>query len=270
MKKFITNNKILLFILVIFIIIFSIVIVNRKKPIDANQKYVQDLYAYLGDTNINMCGGLLTYSDKIVTENDISIENKLCNTYRLLDKTEFVKESLEKVKKQEYCEFNENIRFKIDDEKSNNCTITKFSADKIGKMYQNIYNKKIDNYITFKYDTDYKCIYEEKNYFCGLGEEKVITYSTNISDVYRLIESAYTKGNELVIEDYFLRVVDNTYYKSYTKSDSIECEIKNDDNIITNEILESCGTLYKHTFKKINDTYYWLNSKPIEYDKGSK
>ena len=80
-------------------------------------------------------------------------------------------------------------------------------------------------------------------------------------------------AHELIIYDYFLKVINDECFTSYmdtTKNDKCSTnysELTNKD--MTYKFLKKNGTLYKHTFKKDGKSYYWISSKPVNQEGNS-
>ena len=129
-----------------------------------------------------------------------------------------------------------------------------------------MFGSDISEYKQFQYDGATICYVKDDAYYCGLSE--TFTYSIGAEPhTYRAIKDAYKKGDELIIYDYFLKVINDECFTSYmdtTKNDKCSTnysELTNKD--MTYKFLKKNGTLYKHTFKKDGKSYYWVSSKPV-------
>mgnify|MGYP000180690052 CR=1 FL=1 len=63
--------------------------------------------------------------------------------------------------------------------------------------------------------------YDEDNYYCGLSEKYTYTIGAE-PHTYRTIKSAYKKGDEIAIYDYFLRTINDDCFTSYMKDEKDE------------------------------------------------
>ena len=83
---------------------------------------------------------------------------------------------------------------------------------------------------------------------------------------YRTIKSAYKKGDEIVIYDYFLRTINDDCFTSYMKDEKNETCGKALENKkeVDYKFLKKYGTRYVHIFKKSGDSYYWVSSKNLD------
>ena len=75
------KNLVLIISVIILIILLIFVVFLGEKKLDINSDKIKNLHASLGDVDTNKCGGLITYSDKTMTESDLDIENRLCKAY---------------------------------------------------------------------------------------------------------------------------------------------------------------------------------------------
>ena len=109
------------------------------------------------------------------------------------------------------------------------------------------------------------CYYDEDNYYCGLSEKYTYTIGAE-PHTYRTIKSAYKKGDEIVIYDYFLRTINDDCFTSYMKDEKNETCGKALENKkeVDYKFLKKYGTRYVHIFKKSGDSYYWVSSKNLD------
>ena len=179
--------KILNVIIVLLLIAIVVIIFKKGKPLNTNGKVVKDLYSYVGNNNLEKCGGLVFYSDEEI------------------------------------------------------------------------------NYDKFQLDNTTICYYDEDNYYCGLSEKYTYTIGAE-PHTYRTIKSAYKKGDEIAIYDYFLRTINDDCFTSYMKDEKNETCGKALENKkeVDYKFLKKYGTRYVHIFKKSGDSYYWVSSKNLD------
>ena len=60
--------KILNVIIVLLLIAIVVIIFKKGKPLNTNGKVVKDLYSYVGNNNLEKCGGLVFYSDEEINK----------------------------------------------------------------------------------------------------------------------------------------------------------------------------------------------------------
>ena len=118
-KKFIGIIGIVIIVVVILLVIFL-----GDKRLDLESDQVQTLYTYLGEVDVNRCGGLNAYIGEVVIYVTISNENKLCMAYYALSDDEKSSESTEVTTTNEndinLCEIGEGIRLASDEDDSSN------------------------------------------------------------------------------------------------------------------------------------------------------
>ena len=79
------------------------------------------------------------------------------------------------------------------------------------------------------------------------------------------IKDSFKKNDEIIIYDYFLKVINNECYTSYvkdSKNDKCTKALENNKNV-DYKFLKKYGTKYKHVFKKDNNVYHWVSSEKI-------
>ena len=115
---------------------------------------------------------------------------------------------------------------------------------------------------SFKLDNVSVCHYSEGYYYCGLSEK--YTYSIGGEPhTYRTIKNSYKKDDKLIIYDYFLKVINDECYTSFMtndKNDKCSKKYDNKKNIDYN-FMKRYGKVYKHTFQKDGNNYYWVSSE---------
>ena len=182
-----------------------------------------------------------------------------------VNKDDIEEVKIDKTKKGNICKLDDELIFATDNYEDKICTLTKLNKDEVNNEYKNMFGSDISEYKQFQYDGATICYVKDDAYYCGLSE--TFTYSIGAEPhTYRAIKDAYKKGDELIIYDYFLKVINDECFTSYmdtTKNDKCSTnysELTNKD--MTYKFLKKNGTLYKHTFKKDGKSYYWVSSKP--------
>src|SRR5690625_2221933 len=97
MKKNKKKNIIITGIIIIFfiIIIIAVILFNGQK-LNTNSTIVNQLYDYLGSSDLEICSGLNVYGEELVTYDDINNATRLCNAYVLLEENKMEEVILEK------------------------------------------------------------------------------------------------------------------------------------------------------------------------------
>lgn len=264
------NNKRILMVGALIVIILGIVLImvlTGDKKLDLESEIVTNLYKYLGETDINHCGGLSTYNGSTVTPNDITTENKLCMAYFALDlnkiKTDTAEVTDTNKNGTKICKIGEGTILATNTEEGETCDYRTIAKDELNSSYKSLYGEDIKDYNNFYTSSTNTCILEGDNYYCGEGE----TYQYSIAaeaTIYRLIDKAAKKGDDIFIYDYFLKVTNNTcYVSSNNENENNKCSEKLSDNPEINEaFVKKYGKIYKHTFTKDkNNNYYWVKSE---------
>ena len=254
-----------LVIITILIIILIVVLVIRSRSLDPESKLVTEIYSYLGNNDLEVCSGLATYADDTVTYDDLENAMRICTAYSLLELDDSAMLKVDKTQKNNTCTVGEsdNITFATDNYEDDICTLTKVSSEEVNTQYEKMYGKSIENYETFQYNETTICQYDAGYYYCGLAEEYTATFGGE-PHTYRTIRNVTESDDEIIIYDYFIKVVNNECYTSYTGSTLIdECSDNyNEDEEMTYSFIKKYGTLYKHTYQKSGDNYYWVSSTP--------
>ncbi len=250
-----------------FICIFFIV---KDKPLDLKSAEISELYSYLGEVDIYHCGGLSTYSSDEVTKDDISDANRLCMAYYNLDDQAKTSKTSAITGKNEndvkICQVEEGIAFSADE--NTECSYTEIKKTDLEKSYLDIYGSKpkIGNFNITNSDI---CYLKEDTYYCGKAQTYNIAVMPETS-IYRLKKNALKRFNgDIVISDYFLKIVNNTCYLTSGEEESSDCtealskfeDFEAESDSVKADFIRKYGKLYKHTFKKLNDDYYWSKSK---------
>lgn len=263
MKKIILGS---LGLIVVVVIIFLVVFLGDK-ALDLESEQVELLYSYLGEVDINHCGGLNAYSGEEVTFDSIDIENKLCMAYYTIE-NQLEEITAEISTTNEYdidiCIIGEGIKLVSTTEEG--CTYKSVDTDLLAEAYQKIYGQDITLEESFYISDTQACYQEGESYYCGEAETSQVVIAPE-STVYRLMVSASEQLNgDIVITDYYLRVSNNSCYQSSTYDEELtDCStlLEEGDVSIDIDFVQEYGTLYKHTFKQdSNGNYYWYSSKP--------
>ena len=266
-KKKIKINMVIL-VVVLFVVIVGIILyftLNGKK-LDTNSTQINELYSYLGSNDLEVCNGLSIYSEKEINYDNIDNNIRICNAYSLLDIDETSIVKIDKTKKNNTCSINENIKFATDNYEDDICTITKVESEKINEQYKKMYGKEIENYEQFQLNPTTICYYDEEGYYyCGLSESFTYTIGAE-PQTYRTIKNASKKNDEIIIFDYFMKIVNNECFTTYDGNNkNNNCSnVFNEDIKVDYDFLKKYGTLYKHTFKESNGSYYWVKSEPVK------
>lgn len=255
----------ILIILVVFIIFF------QEKKLDITSENVTDLYKVLGEVDINKCGGLITYSDKTITESDLDVENRLCRAYYNLNSKQIEEQTMKSDgvndNKVKICKVGDTTTLATTNEDETECSYQVIKEDDLNNEYKNIYGKDIVSQEKF-YISDKKiCIKEGEKYYCGDAESYKMSIAPEAT-IYRIIDKAVQKlSGEIIIYDYFLKVSNNACYSTNVGNENKECSdaIKNKDLNDDKEaikIVKKYGSIYKHTYKEdSNENYYWFKSE---------
>ena len=257
--------KILNVIIVLLLIAIVVIIFKKGKPLNTNGKVVKDLYSYVGNNNLEKCGGLVFYSDEEINYDKLSDETKLCLAYTKVNDEDKEELKVDKAKKGNTCSLKDSLVFATDNYEDKICTLSKTNKDLVNENYKNMFGKEITSYDKFQLDNTTICYYDEDNYYCGLSEKYTYTIGAE-PHTYRTIKSAYKKGEEIVIYDYFLRTINDNCFTSYMKDEKDETCGKALENKkeVDYKFLKKYGTRYVHTFKKSGDSYYWVSSKNLD------
>lgn len=261
------NNKkniiIVLIGVIILVIIVVIIFMFKSKSLNPESDDIIKIYNYLGTNDLDICNGLYAYDENEVNYDTLDNKWRICNAYNNLNVGEETVIKIDKTKKDNNCSVGENITFATDNYNSDVCTISKVSSEEVNSEYKKIYGRDIKNYETFDYNDTTICYYEDDYYYCGLKESYTTTIGAEPS-TYRSIQKAVQNDDEIIIYDYFLKVVNNeclTSFTGNTKNDECSTDY-NEDTKINYSYLKKYGTRYKHTFKKSGDDYYWVKSEP--------
>lgn len=269
MKK---KNLILIIaaVALLIILIFFIIILGDKK-LDINSQKVTNLHASLGEVDINKCGGLITYSDKNITANDLDIDNKLCKAfYELKDNQKSSKTTQNSEKNSNgisICKIGENIAIATTDDDEKECSYQIIESSDLEEAYISIYGDKLDSEESFYISNKEACYKEGERYYCGNAENFKLSIAPEAT-IFRLINKAIEHTNgEIIIYDYFLKISNNTCYSTNTNNENKECSkelvnIKLEDDKDVISLVKKYGSIYKHTFKEDkNKNHYWFKTE---------
>lgn len=251
------NSKFLLLLSICIISVIGIFFVIKGKELDIESEEVKKLYHYLGEENESHCNELSVYKDKIVTKDDISLENKLCLAYFETENKEIGELPItgSNKNKAKICKKGE-ITFTSDD---NTCHYTKVSKEELNNNYKTIYGEDISEFKTFYIDSKTACHLKGDYYLCGGAE----TYSFSISaptDVYRVLTKAIKKGEEIILTDYYLKISNGKCYTNESSENS-DCTKAIENNEIDVAFVKKYGAEYEHVFKNEKNTpYHWVKS----------
>ena len=263
MKK---KNLVLLLSGIVVILVGVVISLFIKKgvPVNANGKTVKELYSYVGNSDLEKCGGLVFYNDSKVDYNSLSNDTKICLAYTQVKKEVKEEIKLDKNKKGNICTLSKGLIFATDNYEDKICTLSKTNKDLVNENYKKIFGKEIDAYDKFQLDNITVCYLNDDSYYCGLSEEYTYTIGAE-PHTYRAIKDSFKKNNEIIIYDYFLKVINNECYTSYvkdSKNDKCTKALENNKNV-EYKFLKKYGTQYKHIFKKDNNVYHWVSSEKI-------
>lgn len=261
-----SSNKTVLIISIGILIILIIVsfFLLKDKTLDLNGREVTELYQILGTEDIYHCGGLNVYDENAVTLKDLEQKNTLCMAYYNSEnlKSETLKVTEKNKNKEDICRLGENVTFLAN---KKTCKYYKISKDELNNNYEKLYGEKINEYKDFSISSNETCFLEGDYYYCGEGE----TYTYSLSPettIYRLLNKAQKQVNgDVTIYDYYLKISDNKCYISNNNLEDSECseELKKQKEVkINEEFVKKYGKLYKHSYKKNNNSTYWIKSEP--------
>lgn len=268
MKKNKKKNIIITGIIIIFfiIIIIAVILFNGQK-LNTNSTIVNQLYDYLGSSDLEICSGLNVYGEELVTYDDINNATRLCNAYVLLEESKMEEVILEKDEDDEEICTLDDFTYATDNYEEDECTLIKISEENLNSAYKKLYGKEIEENEEFLINYNTICNFKNDTYYCGLLETFTKTFGSE-PHTFRAIKKAYKKGDEIIIYDYFIRIANYECYNSYTgKTTNNNCtnSLPENDNydFVDYDFVKKYGTEYKHIFKKQNNYYYWVSSEPI-------
>ena len=254
--------------IIVIVVVILLVVLLGDKHLDLNSEEVKNLYSYLGEVDINHCGGLNQYNGDEVTYDTISNSNKMCIAYYELDDDNKTSKTHDVTTTNDndiaICEIGEGTRL-VASEGEDFCNYEVISKNDLNNIYNKVYGKDLPSEEEFYINSNVACYLDGDNYYCGEAE-KFVQSLTPEATIYRLMDSAIEKMNgDIVISDYYLKVSGNKCYSSNNFDEEISaCSSKLEDNgniEIDAEFVKEYGALYEHTFKaNDNGNYYWYSS----------
>ena len=263
------NDTFLIFLIIVLIIIAIILIAFKLisgKSLDPESNEVTSLHNYFSTDDLGNCEGLFNYSDGVVTSSKAKTENKLCLAYHKVELESTDSVTYKAKEKNGLCTTDEKMVFKTE-EGTKECKINIYPSGEVEKKYLEMFGSKPSAVESFKTDGFHICYLKDNNYYCGLSDEVTYNVGGDIA-IYRGIKKANQKGDEIIIYDYFIKIVEEKCYSSYIDGElNSECSdayqnLK--DKKIDFNFMKKYGSLYRHTYKKSKDgTYYWIRSEKI-------
>lgn len=266
-KRKILKDKILSILVVLLMVVTVVLIVTsiiNRNNLNTSSDIVTELHNYFSTDDLSNCEGLFTYASDKVEYSDVASETKLCLAYQKADIKPIETKTKKADKNEDICTIDGMI-FRTDDE-TNECTYSKIDRKVVDSSYKKLYGKEVEDNDSFKIDNLNICYLKEDYYYCGLSETFTYTIGSE-SIIYRVINKAVEKGNNIIIYDYFIKIKDEECYKNYTTTAINEkCSDKySNDNEVSYRFMKKYGTEYKHVFQKDkNDNYHWVSSEPIK------
>lgn len=266
-KKNIFQDK-LIIVLIILLVILSLIILGitfaNRNNLDTESKLVTELHNYFNTDDLSNCDGLFTYAEKKVEYSDIDSETRLCLAYQKAEIKDAETGTMKATKKKNTCT-EDGMTFRVTED-TTECNYTKIEKSIIDNSYKKLYGKEVENNESFKIDNLNICYLKDDYYYCGLSE--IFTYTLgNESIIYRVMEKAVEKSSDIIIYDYFAKLINDTCYKAYTTINVNEkCTEKYKNNKDINyKFMKKYATKYKHIFRQKEDgTYYWVSSEPVK------
>lgn len=260
-------------IIIIAIILVALILFLKNNSLNKESKLITELYSYVGNNDLEICNGLVNYQDREITYDMLDNIDRICLAYTLIDESDISTLRLDE-DKNNVCKLENGLTFATDNNNEDDtCTVKRVSSDIVNLEFKKIYGRDIDEYAEFLYDYKTACKYALENdhgyYYCGNALEFTIAVGS-APKTYRAIKDVYQNNNSIIIYDYFLKVENDECYLSYTgdsKNDKCTSELTNktfSDTKKGYKFLKKYGTLYKHTFEKNNDNYYWVKSEVVK------
>ncbi len=263
------NDTFLIFLIIILVIIALILLAFKiisGKSIDPESKIVTSLHNYFSTEDLGNCEGLFSYTDGVVESKDVKEENKICLAYHKADIEKVDDKTYKAKEKDGLCE-TDGMTFKTE-EGTKECQVSIYPREEVEKLYVEMFGDSVsDDLKSFKIDGSHICFLKDNQYYCGLSDEVTYTVGSNIS-VYRGIKKANQKKDEIIIYDYFIKLIGEKCYTSYVNGkENTSCSnaySNLDAKKIDFAFIKKYGTIFKHTYKKGNDdNYYWIKSEKI-------
>ena len=142
----------------IVVILVGVVIsffIKNGIPVNANGKTVKELYSYVGNSDLEKCGGLVFYNDSKVDYNSLSNDTKICLAYTQVKKEVKEKEEVsvrkeeQEIKEKEESEKTDdlNIVFNYDEERDN--TPLNIITDTKKEVFNDVTSDTYTTYIVY-------------------------------------------------------------------------------------------------------------------------
>ncbi len=262
-----------LIIACVVLVLAIIIIFVGDKSLDITSEEITKLYNTLGTPDLNICGGLNTYTAKELKVTDIPLENRLCEAYYNMDDKDKINENIKSNKvsssKNPLCEIEEGISFLASSD-TKECSYSHISKESINTSYKALFGTDITEYLPFNLTSDSTCFMKDEEYYCGSTETINMTLNPD-TNILRLKNKALkTYSGEIIIEDYFLRISGGKcYLTNGLGEESTDCTTAlskyEDFNTLSDEeknsFIKKYGQKYRHVFKKDADNnYYWYKS----------
>lgn len=261
-------DKFLMGVLVLLILISIVLLFVRLiggKTISSSDERVKELHDYFSTESLNNCEGLLNYTEDKIEFADISNETRLCLAYQKSDIKDYEELTYNPDKKKTICTTDDKMVFRVNEE-SKKCEVKKIKQNIIDDTYKKIFGKEIEKNDKFQADNLNICYLKDGYYYCGLSETFTYTLGSEAL-IYRVVNKAVEKSSEIIIYDYFAKIMDNQCFKAYTTTTvNQKCTDNYDkDKELDFDFLKNYGSQYKHVYKKASDgTYYWVSSELIK------
>ena len=263
------KKKVVLFIgIAIVIVVVLLVIFLGDKHLDLKSDEITTLYRYLGEVDVNRCGGLNQYTGEEVTYDTISNANKMCLAYYEINKDQITNETSDVTTTNDndidICEIGEGTRF-VAVEGEEYCNYDAFAKSDLEEAYRKIYGHDLPDDSEFYISSTDACYLDGESYYCGEAETFVQSLTPEAT-VYRLMDKAVEKMNgDIVISDYYLKVSGNKCYSSNSFDNEVTTctqELEDHEDLeIDAQFVQKYGVLYEHTFKMDDQgNYYWYSS----------
>ena len=252
---------IIIYFVIIIVVCLFIFVAFKGNYLNNNSEVVTKLYSMLGSNDLSICNGLLFYSNEKITIESLSVSDKLCLAYSHLENETIIKEIIRASKKKNFCQVTDDIKYNIDNADEKTCNIIKFKVADIKQIYFDLFNDNLISNMDFYINDNIECKNDEDYYYCGLSNNQI--EDIIIPKIYKSIEKAKLYKENIEIYDYFMMIDNNICYKYYnfdSRNDLCTEKMVKDINY---QFLAEYGTHYKHTFKLIDNTYYWIKSEVL-------
>ncbi|MBQ6840755.1 MAG: hypothetical protein IJO63_01385 [Bacilli bacterium] len=239
-------------------------VISKLTTIDPESEESKALYSYLGDSNLDYCGGMVFYDD--VSQDTMDNTTKLCLAYKLIDKNKISSDTLTKEKKKKLCKFTKDKMFRTDEE-GEVCTVFTFSAEDLDKAYYTMFGKDIEENADFSINGIQNCFFDEEEgrYVCGASEIQTLQMGW-APTVYRVVTKVKKKNHKIYLYDNFISLNSGKCYMNTNGSiENTECtnQLKDTKKYDVDFVIDY-GQKYVHVFEKNKEgNYYWISSSPV-------